>query len=64
MNHERCQYANSEPNMVILLAAELVQIIVNSGVITTPPKPQFSIIFSDFCLKRTHTTKKSNQNEP
>ena len=30
-----CQHANSESNMIILLATELVRIIVNSGATTT-----------------------------
>ena len=53
-----CQYANTESNMILLLTTELLRTIVNLGATISLQKLCFSGIFNDFCLKRTHTTKK------
>ena len=56
------QYANTESNMILLLTAGFLRTIVNPGATTTLINNDFSSIFDDFCLKRTHTTQKSNNN--
>ena len=58
----RAQYPNSEPDMIMLLTAELVRIIANSGATSTPSQTIIFDHFSDFGLKWTHTTQKFDNN--
>ena len=55
----RAQYPNSEPNMIMLLTAELVRIIVNSGATSTPSETIIFEHFSDFGFNGLRQVKNS-----